>query len=80
MGRIRTFEINDEVFVAHLKYHTSWDWLMPVVFKVRGIEHQFKKKSGVWFTVLDCSGYQSESEFREAVWLAIVEFLNQILK
>ena len=34
-----TFEINE------LKYHTSWDWLMPVINKIRSmIVHTKSKK------------------------------------
>lgn len=30
----RTDEFSNLTFDFQLKYHTSWDWLMPVVFKI----------------------------------------------
>lgn len=29
-----THQGNEVVLVSSLKYHTSWDWLMPVIIKI----------------------------------------------
>ncbi len=29
---------NDIIYLDELKYHTSWDWLMPVVYKILWLE------------------------------------------
>tara|TARA_R100001129_G_C5132868_1_gene193664 strand:+ start:47 stop:319 length:273 start_codon:yes stop_codon:yes gene_type:complete len=52
---------------SELLYHTSWDWLMPVVNKIE-IECE-----GVPPQLLDCSLY---SEINE-VYQAVVEFIKQ---
>ena len=49
-----------------LKYHTSWDWLMPVLEKIE-MECQ-----GVPIELLHCSLYSDISEVHQAV----VEFIK----
>lgn len=61
------------------EYHTSWDWLMPVVEKI-------EKKKGVHFVIseLGCDIYsfgKHISNCREetkilTVWQAVVEFIK----
>tara|TARA_R100000963_G_C4637253_1_gene101164 strand:+ start:1304 stop:1579 length:276 start_codon:yes stop_codon:yes gene_type:complete len=59
---------------ADLKYHTSWDWLMPVVEKISDIKHWSINATLDWL---------SESQDRdglyekEDVYKAVVEFINQ---
>ena len=38
MGKTRRYETTIEIFYDNLKYHSSWDWLMPVVEKIEGID------------------------------------------
>lgn len=37
----------DQVWIHHIFYHTSWDWLMPVVEKIESMSTERQ-----WFTVL----------------------------
>lgn len=77
-------ELNDCFRTDELKYHSSWDWLMPVVEK---IEKNF------WVTTTTRRGYSAvsihqpqrayekiarvDSENKlEATWKAIVEFIK----
>lgn len=70
---------------APVKWHTSWDWLMPVVEKIerngaiieiwlsigKGCRITVpKSKEGHWF-----AGRES-NELIEAVWLAVVDFVK----
>lgn len=73
--------------VGGLKYHTSWDWLMPVVEK---IEKDFVNSSTIshhrfedtyWCEFIDSeetqTGYaKSETSKIEAVWLCVIDFIK----
>ncbi len=50
-----------------LQYHTSWDWLMPVVDRVEQVNQ------GVPQQMLNLSLYSTIDE----VYNAVVEFINQ---
>lgn len=78
------------ICVADLKYHESWDWLMPVVEKIENME-----VNNVFYEVLIadrcCSisiGKESEhfwvstgifecSSKIDAVWQTVVKFIKQ---
>ena len=53
-----------------LKYHSSWDWLMPVVEKVISKDYEFmvfeELKFQLWRVDID------------AVYKAVVEFIKQL--
>ena len=51
-----------------VKYHTSWDWLMPVVEKIE------MECEGVPLQLLDCSLYSEIGE----VYQAVVEFIKEV--
>ena len=51
-----------------VKYHTSWDWLMPVVEKIE------MECEGVPIQLLDCSLYSEIGE----VYQAVVEFIKEV--
>tara|TARA_R110002051_G_scaffold101896_2_gene173052 strand:+ start:171 stop:494 length:324 start_codon:yes stop_codon:yes gene_type:complete len=55
-----------EGIAKYSKYHTSWDWLMPVVNKIE-IENE-----GVPLQLLDCNLYSEIGE----VYQAVVEFIK----
>lgn len=73
---------------ATLSYHSSWDWLMPVVEKIESLNCTvgiFTGKNNklhcmiVHFNETNTfdKKFQSVNEVKiEAVWLVIVEFLN----
>jgi hypothetical protein len=50
----------------YAKYHTSWDWLKPVVDKIE------MECGGVPYQLLDCNLYSDIGE----VYQAVVEFLK----
>ena len=53
-----------------LQYHTSWDWLMPVVDRIEQVNQ------GVPQQMLHLSLYSTIDE----VYNAVVEFINQLNK
>lgn len=63
-------------------YHSSWDWLMPVVEKI-GNAHYYRfeiSKNQCWFwneeeSVVEISNIERDN-LLEAVWLAVVEFIK----
>ena len=71
-----------------LKYHVSWDWLMPVVDKIERIvfdeENSFNVTigSGIYCVVQDLHGecyemiYDDEETKIEAVYKAVVDFIK----
>lgn len=63
-----------------LEYHSSWDWLMPVVEKIEGLKFTVKIIDRACFistypeTII--AGRRIEGTKIKAVWLAIVEFIK----
>ena len=45
----------DEYEMNNLKYHTSWDWLMPVVEKIESIHSDFHGYFGVYICSNGCT-------------------------
>lgn len=70
-------------FYADLKYHKSWDWLMPVIEK---IEHDLPDDSIITIEYKDCIIPVNEGEFDIqvlgeetkllAVYKAVIEFIK----
>ena len=57
-----TFELDE------LQYHTSWDWLMPVVEKIEQIHEGVPKQ------LINLSLFST----RQEIYQAVVEFINQL--
>lgn len=58
------------------KYHTSWDWLMPVVQKCYDLEDEEMNNSGA---TADISMYLTDVDI-EGVYSAVSEFIKQYNK
>jgi len=78
-----THAIENEEFcysVGDLKYHESWDWLIPVVEKIETMEFTTQIQHN------DCIIYDGENEFRqfgdrrrtkfETTHQAVIDFIN----
>jgi hypothetical protein len=78
MGWIHHKDENiNEMEIANLQYHSSWDWIMPVVKKIAGImlsESEVLKKSPMrkWKAIT----IALEVAEGEALWLSIVDFIK----
>jgi len=57
-------------FDGELHYHTSWDWLMPVVNKCLNIYHIEFMNDDVKFDFYDCMGN------KERTYNVVVEFIK----
>ena len=57
-----------------MKYHSSWDWLMPVVNKCLNIYHIEQKNDDLNFTFYDAMGNMEET------YQAVVEFIKKYKK
>lgn len=85
MGRNKAFDPRDKIY----QYHSSWDWLMPVVEKIETI----RNKNGDYIFSIDtgrdyCLIYHNDFIQRtisvksfsgskiKSVWLAVVEFIK----
>lgn len=75
--------IHDDTF----RYHSSWDWLMPVVEKIRGLKlctnHNFNPMTNVeYFSIYDheymntAKGQQFYAEGSDCVYKAVVKFIK----
>ena len=66
--------------VENLKYHTSWDWLMPVVHKIEGLGYWVNRNDGD-VTITDESDIivitPMSSGGIDMMYKAVVEFINQ---
>ena len=76
---IKLNDIRTEFYEVHeLQYHISWDWLMPVVERIKDmnytIKHIDRKALGQIDNVLTCDLR------RENLYDAIVEFINEYNK
>lgn len=56
---------NNDVKVENLRYHTSWDWLMPVLKKIKLQVHP--DTVGMWRKVTQPIGYDTHEVHEEAV-------------
>lgn len=68
-----------------MEYHSSWDWLMPVVEKIEGVDSNIFfqiQRDGCYYGWVKEGGYVFEPRFVKgktkinAVWLAVVEFIK----
>lgn len=70
------------VHKSSLKYHSSWDWLMPVVEKIESTGFQFyihnegvEIKRWFWRGNFPDIGVVEEKKI-DAVWKAVVQFIT----
>jgi hypothetical protein len=74
--------INCEVFqVEELKYHESWDWLMPVVVKCFAIHDDEEFMYEKWTEKADNLNYRLNNALLEiniqSLYEAVVEFIKE---
>jgi hypothetical protein len=65
-------------YVDELEYHSSWDWLMPVVEKI-SIDYSYYQSndSKQWQVMIDVSNTNIVSEnLIDAIYKAVVEFIK----
>ncbi len=69
-------DLGTEGDFSYLKYHTSWDWLMPVVEKCRLESRCEYDTDDAW----DKIQWALEEVNKEEIYKAVVEFINQYNK
>jgi hypothetical protein len=69
------------------KFHTSWDWLMPVVEKIESLGYEFfivedriKIAHNTDHSIDTIINFTLGGSKREATYKAVVEFINQYNK
>lgn len=73
---------NDVFHPDDMQFHTSWDWLMPVVEKIESLRN--KNGDGYRFTIDMCNTHIEGSKIGvigasckiDAVYQSVVEFIN----
>ena len=82
---VEGFKIEDnDVALEDLRFHKSWDWLMPVVEKIEEYNNHvsimnkscciFPKGKNISHSYTN--GYINKNSKIEATWFAIVEFIK----
>ena len=64
--------------VVDLQYHESWDWLMPVVEKIKDMGCEVVMTNGA--CTISAIGYHARSfgkSRRDATYNAVIEFIKQ---
>lgn len=74
----KDFHLNEEATLRQFKYHTSWDWLMPVVEK---IDKLFDEESDNWMNKILDEDFPRITDLkittpREYVWDAVIQFIK----
>jgi hypothetical protein len=75
MDRNKAFDPRDKIY----QYHSSWDWLMPVVEKIEAMRgtHLLMKPFGCEILMFGKSLINEVGNTKiEAAWLAVVEFIK----
>lgn len=70
-------KINIDVDVyEQAKYHSSWDWLMPVINKIRSMDSTYEvEEVGKYDWDNEISHYEFDLEL---TYESVVEFINQL--
>lgn len=74
------YVLGQDFFKERIKYHYSWDWLMPVVEKIESIQNSDNYEVDIFgkcceIGVMDEHSAVGKTKI-EATWLAIVEFIK----
>tara|TARA_B110000285_G_scaffold189_1_gene265 strand:- start:1722 stop:2045 length:324 start_codon:yes stop_codon:yes gene_type:complete len=69
---------NEIVPIESMDYHSSWDWLMPVIDKISGIKNWSINATLDWLSESEFNIQQESDGFYtiEDVYLAVVEFIK----
>src|SRR5690606_21540352 len=62
----------------HFRFHTSWDWLMPVVEKIEKDMHVAIQYHACNIFNANDSQVHRVAKKVEAVWIAVVAFINRL--
>jgi hypothetical protein len=73
MKNKRIAEFMNRTIGGDLRYHTSWDWLMPVVQKCYDLEDEEMNNSGA---TADISMYLTDVDI-QGVYSAVSEFIKK---
>ena len=71
---------NELWYIDELKYHDSWDWLMPVVEKVESLGYWVNRINGDAWIVDNNNIVVINNQMHhggiEATWLVVIEFIK----
>tara|TARA_R110002153_G_scaffold14198_2_gene51897 strand:+ start:249 stop:551 length:303 start_codon:yes stop_codon:yes gene_type:complete len=72
----------DDYKTDTLYFHSSWDWLMPVMDKISGIKNWSINATLEWLSSSEFNIQQESDGFYtiEDVYLAVVEFIKRTKK
>lgn len=77
-GLVYNHAPSDNVYEAHeLQYHTSWDWLMPVVEKICEFDNQVGSDYKRNLSYINLQIFKTSILcHKEAVYNRVIEFIN----
>ena len=58
---------------SQLRFHSSWDWLVPVIDKIYSMNDYIKYKDNLGQFA---DGISINTKFIEVTWLSVVEFIE----
>lgn len=67
---VKEYNSGEWYLPEEMQYHTSWDWLMPVINKCLNIYHIEQMNDDLNFTFYDAMGNMEET------YQAVVEFIK----
>ena len=72
----------DDYKTDTLYFHSSWDWLMPVMDKISGIKNWSINATFEWLSSSEFNIQQESDGFYtiEDVYLAVIEFIKRTKK
>lgn len=79
----------DCISVHELKYHSSWDWLMPVVEKIEYLKDNegciaYSVNTGKDWCIIETNSFKPKvitaqsvpNDKRKSTWLAVIDFIK----
>jgi len=79
-------DLGTEGDFSYLKYHSSWDWLMPVVESMESMGYNVSIMRRCWVVVFDTNvmkeivSIERRASKLEVTYEAVVEFIKQYNK
>jgi len=72
----KTLQGNEVLYIDKLEYHSSWDWLMPVINKIRSMDSTYEvEEVGKYDWDNEISHYEFDLDL---TYESVVEFINQL--
>jgi len=62
--------------IGSLKYHSSWDWLIPCINKITSMKEYWSKYIDYTSSIVSEGGIYINTQFIENTWQEVVDFIQ----